>query len=84
MAIALRHRAGFRSPLVAVRMDESEVILNKMPTWSYFCHRPDPFARDDPRGGEADLILGKHRSGPTKTITAAHQLHLSRFANMAK
>ncbi|SIC63315.1 DnaB domain-containing protein [Mycobacteroides abscessus subsp. abscessus] len=47
-------------------------------------HRPDAFERDDPRGGEADLILGKHRNGPTATITVAHQLHLSRFANMAK
>jgi replicative DNA helicase len=47
-------------------------------------HRPDAFERDDPRGGEADLILAKHRNGPTKTITVAHQLHLSRFANMAR
>jgi replicative DNA helicase len=47
-------------------------------------HRPDAFERDDPRGGEADLILAKHRNGPTKTVTVAHQLHLSRFANMAK
>ena len=42
------------------------------------------FGRDDPRGGEADLILAKHRNGPTKTVTVAHQLHLSRFTNMAK
>lgn len=47
-------------------------------------HRPDAFDRDDPRGGEADLILGKHRNGPTKTVTVAHQLHLSRFTNMAR
>ena len=47
-------------------------------------HRPDAFERDDPRGGEADFILAKHRNGPTKTITVAHQLHLSRFTNMAK
>jgi replicative DNA helicase len=47
-------------------------------------HRPDAFERDDPRGGEADLILGKHRNGPTATITVAHQLHLSRFVDMAR
>jgi hypothetical protein len=27
---------------------------------------------------------GKHRNGPTKTTTVAPQLHLLRFANMAK
>ncbi|GGF17441.1 hypothetical protein GCM10007298_11830 [Williamsia phyllosphaerae] len=47
-------------------------------------HRPDAFERDDPRAGEADIILGKHRNGPTATITVAHQLHLSRFVDMAK
>lgn len=47
-------------------------------------HRPDAFDRDDPRGGEADILLAKHRSGPTAQITVAHQLHLSRFANMAR
>ncbi|NLE78315.1 MAG: replicative DNA helicase [Rhodococcus sp.] len=47
-------------------------------------HRPDAFERDDPRGGEADLILGKHRNGPTATITVAHQLHLSKFVDMAR
>jgi replicative DNA helicase len=47
-------------------------------------NRPDAFDRDDPRGGEADLIVAKHRNGPTKTVTVAHQLHLSRFTNMAR
>nr|AAK09264.1 DnaB [Mycobacterium intracellulare] len=47
-------------------------------------NRPDAFERDDPRGGEADFILAKHRNGPTKTVTVAHQLHLSRLANMAR
>ena len=58
----------------AIEQDADMVIL---------LHRPDAFERDDPRGGEADLILAKHRNGPTKTITVAHQLHLSRFTNMA-
>jgi replicative DNA helicase len=47
-------------------------------------HRPDAFERDDPRAGEADLILGKHRAGPTATVTVAHQLHYSRFADLAQ
>ncbi len=59
----------------AIEQDADMVVL---------LHRPDAFERDDPRGGEADLIIAKHRNGPTKTITVAHQLHLSRFANMAK
>ena len=47
-------------------------------------HRPDAIDHDDPRGGEADIIVGKHRAGPTASITVAHQLHLSRFANVAR
>ncbi|OBF13742.1 replicative DNA helicase [Mycobacterium sp. ACS4331] len=58
----------------AIEQDADMVIL---------LHRPDAFERDDPRGGEADLIVAKHRAGPTKTVTVAHQLHLSRFTNMA-
>ena len=45
---------------------------------------PDAFERDDPRAGEADIIVGKHRNGPTATITVAHQLHLSKFVDMAR
>ncbi|EIF01180.1 replicative DNA helicase [Saccharomonospora glauca] len=46
-------------------------------------HRPDAWERDDPRAGEADLILAKHRAGPTSTISVAHQLHYSRFTDLA-
>lgn len=47
-------------------------------------HRPDLTDADDPRAGEADIHLAKHRNGPTKTCTVAHQLHLSRFCDMAR
>lgn len=46
-------------------------------------HRPDAGERDDPRAGEADLILAKHRAGPTSTVTVAHQLHYSKFVDLA-
>lgn len=47
-------------------------------------HRPDAYDRDDPRAGEADLILGKHRAGPLTVCTLAAALHYSRFENMAR
>jgi len=56
---------------------DSDVVL--------LLHRPDMFEHEDSeRLGEADLIIGKHRNGPTKTVTVAHQLHFSRFTNMAR
>jgi len=47
-------------------------------------HRPDAYDREDPRSGEADLIVAKNRNGPTTTVTVAHQLHYSRFADLAR
>ena len=46
-------------------------------------HREDMYDKESPRAGEADLIVAKHRNGPTKTIELAFQGHYSRFANMA-
>lgn len=44
-------------------------------------HRDDVYDSQN-RPGEADLIVAKHRNGPTKTITVSAQLHYSRFVNM--
>jgi replicative DNA helicase len=46
-------------------------------------HRPDLWEADDPRAGEADLIVAKHRNGQTMTVPVAHQLHYSRFNDLA-
>ena len=46
-------------------------------------HREAAYERDSPREGEADLIVAKHRNGPTDTIVVAFQGHFSRFQNMA-
>ena len=45
-------------------------------------HRDSVYDKDV-RPGEADLIVAKHRNGPTATITVAFQGHYSRFADMA-
>ena len=46
-------------------------------------HREDAYEAESPRAGEADLIVAKHRNGPTATITVAFQGHYSRFVDMA-
>jgi replicative DNA helicase len=46
-------------------------------------HREDIYDKESPRAGEADVIVAKHRNGPTKTITVAFQGHYSRFNNMS-
>lgn len=58
----------------ALEQDADVVIL---------LHRDDYYDKEHHRAGEADVIVAKHRNGPTDTITVAAQLHLSRFVDMA-
>lgn len=55
--------------------DDADVVI--------LVHREDAYERESPRAGEADLIVAKHRHGPTATITVAFQGHYSRFVDMA-
>ncbi|OKH81413.1 helicase DnaB [Mycobacterium sp. SWH-M3] len=50
----------------------------------FLIHRPEMYDRDSPRVGEADVILGKHRNGPTATFTVASTLHMSSFRDLAR
>jgi replicative DNA helicase len=59
----------------ALEQDSDVVVL---------IHRPELYEDPSPREGEADLILAKHRAGPTDTITIAQQLHFSRFVDIAR
>jgi len=59
----------------AIEQDADMVIL---------LHREDAYEKESPRAGEADLIVGKHRGGPTATITCAFQGHYARFVDMAQ
>jgi replicative DNA helicase len=58
----------------AIEQDADVVIL---------LHREDMYEKESPRAGEADLIVAKHRNGPTATLTVAFQGHYSRFVDMA-
>ncbi|MEU4286363.1 replicative DNA helicase [Nocardiopsis dassonvillei] len=57
----------------AVEQDANVVIL---------IHREDLHDKDSPRSGEADLIIGKNRNGPTSDVTVAFQGHYARFREM--
>jgi len=46
-------------------------------------YREDAVEKESARAGEADLIIAKHRNGPTGTVTVAFQGHYSRFVDMA-
>jgi replicative DNA helicase len=46
-------------------------------------HREDAYERESTRPGEADLIVAKHRNGPTANVVVAFQGHYSRFVDMA-
>ncbi len=45
-------------------------------------HREDFYDKEN-RPGEADLIVAKHRNGPTDTIAVSFQGHYSRFTDLA-
>ncbi|MGC0141850.1 replicative DNA helicase [Pseudactinotalea sp. Z1732] len=47
-------------------------------------HRDDMYEKESPRAGEADMIVAKHRNGPTDTIVVAFQGHYTRFVDMAQ
>ncbi len=46
-------------------------------------HREDAYEKESTRPGEADVIVAKHRNGPTRDLTVAFQGHYSRFVDMA-
>ena len=48
-----------------------------------FIYRDELYDRETERKGEADLILAKHRNGPTDTVVVTFQGQYSRFFPMA-
>lgn len=44
-------------------------------------YRPDAVEREDPRAGEVDITIAKHRNGPTGVVTACAQTHYSRIVD---
>lgn len=49
-----------------------------------FIHREEYYNEDTDRRGIADLIIAKHRNGPTGTVELAFQNELTRFDNLIR
>ncbi len=45
-------------------------------------HRESAYEAENSRAGEADLIVAKHRNGPTRTVTVGFHGHFSRFVDL--
>jgi replicative DNA helicase len=50
----------------------------------FLVHREDMYEKESPRAGEADIIIAKHRNGPTGSAAVAFKGHLSCFVDMAQ
>ncbi|OII61331.1 hypothetical protein BJP40_05940 [Streptomyces sp. CC53] len=59
----------------AIKNDASVVIK---------VERPDMDEPESARAGEVDIVIEKNRFGPCATLTAAAQLHYSRFVDMSQ
>jgi replicative DNA helicase len=58
--------------------------LEQAPDVVILLHREDAYDPESKRAGEIDLIVAKHRNGPTGIVTAAFQGHYGQIKDMAK
>ena len=49
-----------------------------------FIYRDDAYNPDSTDKGTAEIIVAKHRNGPTGKVRLAFLEHLTKFANMAR
>ena len=49
-----------------------------------FLYRDELYNADSPDRGTAEVLVAKHRAGPTGTVRLAFLDHYTKFANMAR
>ena len=78
---SLEYRADKRPMLADLR--ESGAIEQDADIVA-FIYRDDTYNPDSTEKGTAEIIVAKHRNGPTGKIRLAFLEHLTKFANMAR
>jgi replicative DNA helicase len=83
---ASEQRGGDRKPILSDLRDsgaieqDADVVL--------FIHRPEMYNREDAEGrsldGVAELIVAKHRNGPTGHVDLHFEKAITRFDNMSE
>ena len=68
--------AGVVEPGSPIWADNADVVA--------FIYRDDTYHRDSSDKGVAEIIVAKHRNGPTAKIRLAFLEHLTKFANIAR
>jgi len=75
--------AGRKDAAVMVVADRIEPGADRATAVEILLLRPDYLDSESPRMGEVDITVDQNRTGPTCTVTAAAQLHVSRFVDMS-
>ena len=47
-----------------------------------FIYRDEVYNEESPDKGKAEIIIGKHRNGPTGTVMTAFNKQYTKFANL--
>ena len=83
---ASEQRGGDRKPILSDLRDsgaieqDADVVL--------FIHRPEMYNREDAEGrsldGVAELLVAKHRNGPTGSVDLHFEKSITRFDNLSE
>ncbi|MCG7204134.1 replicative DNA helicase [Streptomyces arenae] len=82
VALFQTERPAHRYPVQRPDLHDVPRPLEKYADTVILLHREDAYDRESPRAGEADLIVGKNRTGPVGVATVAFQGHYARFVSM--
>jgi replicative DNA helicase len=78
---AVEQRGGEKKPILSDLRDSGEVEQDA--DLVMFIYREEYYDKDSERPGEADIIVAKHRNGPTGDIVLTFQKEYPKFMNYA-